>query len=212
MTAHVRQLFVVPGHLGIYDEVLFVFVGRKGILSCYHDFMQLFAGADTDFLDSAAGKHRFCEVGNLKGRDFADKGFAAFCFFEGFNHQLHALLQADPETGHAQVGDRKLCLPVCDELAEKRDNRTAASCNVAVANDREVDVLIADIGVCCDKQLVADELCAAVKVDRVYRFVGGKCNDLFYIGVQGCLDDVHRAVNVGLDRFVRVIFTGGNLF
>ena len=50
------------------------------------------------------------------------QAFAPAFLLQGDLHQLHALFQTDPETGHAQVGDRKLCLSVCDELAEKRDN------------------------------------------------------------------------------------------
>ena len=170
--------------------------------------MQLLAGTDTDFLQLAAGKHGLRQIGHAEGRDLADKGFSALRLLQRLDHQLHALRQADPEAGHAHVRDGKLRSAVLDDAVKQRDDGTAASGHVAVADDGETDILGSGIGVRRHKKLVAHQLGTAVQVDRIHRLVRGQGDHLLHIGIQRRVDNVLRAIDIGADRLVGIVLTG----
>lgn len=70
------------------------------------------------------------------------------------DHQLYALAKADPESGHAVIGHRKLCAAVFNDVVEERNDGSSASCHVAISYDGEADILTSCISIGCDKQLV----------------------------------------------------------
>ena len=46
---------------------------------------------NTDFLGLTSGRHSFCQIRNLKGRNLGDKGFSALCFFKRLDNQFNTL-------------------------------------------------------------------------------------------------------------------------
>ena len=191
--------------------MLFVFVSIRCILHRNHDFVQLFALTDAHFLRRHAGCHCLCQVGNLKGRNLGNKGFAALCFLQCLDNQFHTLMQADPETGHAVIGNRQLRAAVFQDTVKERNDGASAACHVAVTDNGEADILCARISIGCNKQFIGNKLGATVQVDRVYRLVRGKRYHLFHIHVQTGVNYVLRTVNIGLNCFCGVVFTCRNL-
>lgn len=147
--------------------MLVIFVGIQGVFYGDHDLMKLFSFADTDFRHLASGQHSLCQISDLEGRNLGDEGLTAFGFFQCFDHQFHALLQADPETGHAVIGDGKLLTAVFNNVMEERNNGSAASCYVAVTDDGEADILASGIGVGSNEQLIGYQLGTAIQIDRI---------------------------------------------
>ena len=96
--------------------------------------------------------------------------------------------------------------PLGDQLAEERHDRAARADHVAVAHDGEAGPVAARDVVGGDEQLVGDELGRAVEVDRVGRLVGGERDHLLDVVRQRRVDDVLRAMDVGLDALQRVVF------
>ena len=66
----------------------------------------------------------------------------------------------------------------------------------------------AGIGIARDKQLVGDQLGRAVKIDRTARLVGRQRDDALNALVDASVDHVHRADDVGLHAFERIVFGG----
>ena len=192
--------------------MLVILVGRKGILGGYHYLMEFLAGADSHFLLHTSGKHCLCQIRNLEGRDFTDKGFSAFCLFQSFDYQLYTLFQADPETGHAEIRNGKFCLSLLNQRFKEGNHRATAACHVAVTHDGEAGVLCSHVGIGCDKQLVGYQLGSAIEVYRVNRLIGGQGYYLFHSGFQCCINDILCTVDIGFNCFIRVIFTGRYLF
>ena len=173
--------------------------------------MELFTGSDTNLRHFAVRQHGLCKICDLKGRDLTDKGLPTGSLLKRLDHQLNALRQADPETCHTIVSDGKLPAAVLDDAVKERNNGATASGYVAITDDREIDVLFACIGIGCDKQLIRYQLGSAVEVYRVYRLIRRKGNYLLYIAVKGCINDILCTMDVGLDRFVWIVFTGRHL-
>ena len=152
--------------------MLIVFIGIQRVFYCDHDLMELFTLADSYFGHFTSGQHRLCQIGNLKGRNLRDEGLTALGFFQSFDHQFHTLLQADPETGHAIVGDGKFGAAVFDNVMEERNNGSAASGYVAITNDGKADILASGISVGSDKQLIGYQFGTAIQVNGVNGLIG----------------------------------------
>ena len=173
--------------------------------------MELLARTDADLTGRAAGQHGLRQILHVEGRDFADKGLAALCFRKGFDDELDTLFQTDPEASHAVIGNRKFRHALLDQALEERNDGSAASRHISVADDGEGDVLFARIGIGGNEQFVRNQLGSAVEVDRIHGLVRGKGHDLLHAAVQAGIDHVLRAVDIGLDGFRRIVLTGGHL-
>ena len=83
-----------------------------------------------------------------------NQGFAAIRDVVSSSRFRESRLQADPETCHAVVGNRKFSATIFDDVVKERNNGTAASGYIAITNDGEADILASGIGVGCDKQFI----------------------------------------------------------
>ena len=208
-----RGRLVAPrGQVGLDHEVLAVLDDHRAaaLLRADHLLVQLLAGPQADVVHRRAGGDRLGEVGHLHRRDPRDQQLAALHHVEGVHDHLHGLRQRDEEPGAAQVGDRER-LARLGEPGEERDHRAAAAHDVAVADHREPGVVRRGVVVAGDEQLVGGQLRGAVQVDRAGRLVGGERDHLLHAGVDGGLDDVLAAHDVGLDELERVVLRGVDL-
>jgi hypothetical protein len=85
--------------------------------------VQFLAGADADDFDLGFGGDGAGQVDNFGAGDFGDEDFAAFHLFDAGDDEVHALLEREPEAGHALVGDGDFAVGAL--LEEERDDRAA---------------------------------------------------------------------------------------
>ena len=96
--------------------------------------MQLLALADADLHLAEVGGHGRREVGHPERRNLRDVGLAALRLLERLDDEPDALVERDPEARHAHVGDGQLGRARLGEVVEERDDRSARSGDVAVAD------------------------------------------------------------------------------
>ena len=195
----------------IDNKMLFIFIGHARIVLRHHHLMQLFPLADADLLHLGVRQHRVYQIINMERRDFGNIGFSALALRQRLKNKLHALIQCNPEPRHPQIGHGQFFFAPLDHTAEQRNYRPAAARHIAVAHHGKGRAVLALIGICCDKKFVRDKLCTAVQIDRIHRFIRRKRYNLLHAAVKRGVNDILRPVNVGLDRFKRIIFTGRNL-
>src|SRR2546426_1083130 len=114
--------------------------------------VQLLAGADAGDDDLAAGGHRLREVDHAHARDARHEYLAAAHALERGDHEGDALLERQPETGHALVGERDAAEALL--LLEKRDDAATAADDVAVAHAGEARSLAAGVCVALHEELL----------------------------------------------------------
>ena len=129
--------------------------------------------------------------------------------FDAADDEAHALIQGEPEAGHALVGDGEP--PDSALLEEDRHHAAAAADHVAVAD-------AAEAGRCRrHRQLLWTNSFSAASLVAPYRLTGLtalsvlRAQDLFDPGIQRRVDHVAAAQDIGFDRFHRIVFTGRNL-
>ena len=168
--------------------------------------MELFPGADADRLEPAPGRDCTRDVDDPRARDLGDKDLAPMQPAERMAHQLHALLERDPEARHPLIGDRNdTGLPA---FQEQRNHAAPASHDIAVADDGEARVPRACVGVRGDEDLVGAQLGRTVQVDRVGRLVRAERDDAAHAGVDRRIDHIHRPHHVRLDVLERIVLGG----
>src|SRR5208282_461006 len=142
-------------------------------------------------------------------RNLGNKNFTAMHLLDTTNHQPDPLLGCDPEAGHPRIGDGDLAALAL--LLEYWNHATPAAQHVSVARTTEPSILRAGVGVRLNKHFFRAEFGRAIKVDRVYRFVGAQSQNATNPAVDGCIDDIAATHNVCLDSFKRIVFAGWNL-
>ncbi len=176
-----------------------------------HHLVQLFTGTDSHELLRQVRSERLRHFDDPHRWNLRNENLAALHAPERVEHELHTLLQRDPEPRHLRVRDRQFLHAVREHLLEDRDHRAARADHVAVAYDREARLVAACDIVRGDEELVGAELRRAVEIDRIGSLVRGKCDHLFDFVIERGLDHVLRAVHVGLDALHRVVLRGGDL-
>ena len=178
---------------------------QMGVVGGAHDFVEFFTGADADLADRQLRCHGAGQVHDADRGQLGHEDFAALHAPEVVQHEVHALLQGDPETRHPLVGDRQVRAALGDQLVEEGHDRAARTCHIAVAHDGKARAAGADHVVGSDKQLVRGQLGGAVQVDRIGGLVGGQGNDAVDVVLDGTPDHVLGAMDVGLDALHRVV-------
>src|SRR5207248_4701264 len=87
----------------------------------------------------------------------------------------------------------------------------ATADHVAVAHTAETGPLGATVGVGLHKQLLRYQLGGAIQVDGPRGFVSAQGQYFFDGAIQGRVDDVARAIDVGRHGFDGVVFAGWHL-
>ena len=97
-------------------------------------------------------------------------------------------------------------------LQKHRNHAAPAAHDVAVAGATETRVLSSSIGVGLNKHFLGAKLGGAVKIRRIHRFVRTQRQHSMHALVDGRIDYVAAAHDVGLNGFERIVFAGWNLF
>ncbi len=123
--------------------------------------------------------------------------------------KTRAILEPDPEPGHARIGDRQLA--VLGTLLEERNHAAARSDHIAVTHHRKARTISSRKMITRDKEFVGTQLGRAVEIDRVDRLVGRQRDDLFDPLIDARIDHVFRTDHVGLDALDRIVLGDRNL-
>ena len=151
------------------------------------------------------------QLRNGGGGDLGHIDFAALHHLHAGQHEIDALGQGDPETGHALVGDGQAVGAVGDQLLEERHDAAARAEHIAIAHHREAGAVGAGQVVGGDENLVRGQLGGAVEVDRVGGLVGRQRHDALDAAPQAGADHIFCAEHIGADAFEGIVFGGGDL-
>ena len=233
-SGHVEPLGVVRGvglvglglHLAVHDELVVVEVARvaghavvaahvlgaQALLAGHEGLEELLAVAGADHLGANAAEdllHGLGEVADGGGRGLLDEQVAGVGVLEGELHEVDRLVQVHQEAGHVGVGDRQR-LALADAVDEQRDDAAARAHDVAVAGAADGGPAGAVAGVGVDDGL-HHGLGLAHGVDGVGRLVGRQAHDAVHALVDGGVEHVVRADDVGAHGLHGEELAGGHL-
>ena len=207
----VVQVAVVGGDAEVAAHVL-----TAGALLLGHQrLVQLFAVTGAD--DAGAGVaeqrlHRLGQVADGGGVRLLDEQVAGVGVLEREHHQIDGLVQVHQKAGHVGVGDRDGVARL-DLVDEQRNHAATAAHDVAVtgaANGRTA-ALSRDAGVSVD-DVLHHGLGDAHGVDGVGRLVGREADDALHARVDGGVQHIVGAGDVGADGLHREELARGHLF
>ena len=183
-----------------------LFIGEQRLI-------HLLAVADADHLDVfllAAEELAHCFGLRLDGASggLLHEDVAVLAVLEGEEHQVHRFVEAHNESRHRRLGEGD-GLVVADLVDPQGDDAPPAAHHVAVAG--AADLGIQRVAALCHGHFLLERLADAHRVDGVRRLVGGQADHALDALVDGGVQDVVRADDVGLDRFHREEFAAGHL-
>ncbi|MPN26659.1 hypothetical protein SDC9_174084 [bioreactor metagenome] len=111
--------------------------------------------------------------------------------FSRADHKAHALLQADPETGHAVIGNGHFAALTLFE--EHGYHRSAAAHHIAIPHAGEAHIAPASVGVGLDDELFGGQFGGAVQVDGVDRFISAESNHTLHTHINGGVNNIAAA-------------------
>lgn len=204
----VVQVTRVAGHAVVAAHVL----GPQALLAGHEGLVELLAVAGADHLGAHAAEdllHGLGEVADRGRGRLLDEQVAGVCVLEGELHQVDRLVQVHEEAGHVGVGDGER-LALADAVDEQRDDRAARAHDVAVAGAADGGAAGAVAGVGVDDGL-HHGLGLAHGVDGVCGLVGGQAHDAVHALVDGGVEHVVSADDVGSHGLHGEELAGGNL-
>src|SRR5579863_6110086 len=172
--------------------------------------MKFLARADPNRFDIATWGNGFGHFQQRHTWNLGDKNFAAVHLLDTADHEPDSLLERDPEPGHAGIGDGYFAALAL--LEEYRNHAAAAAQNISVAGATEPGILRTRIRIGLHEHFLRTKLGRTVQIDGIHRFVCAQGQNAAHSAVDGRIDDVASAHDVGLYGFERIVFTGRNLF
>lgn len=204
----VVQVARVAGDAVVAAHVL----GPQSLLAGHEGLEELLAVAGADDLGAHAAEDLLDGLGEVadgRRRRLLDEQVAGVGVLEGELHQVHGLIQVHEEAGHVGVGDRQR-LAFADAVDEQRDDAAARAHDVAVAGAADGGAAGAVAGVGVDDGL-HHGLGLAHGVDGVGGLVGGQAHDAVHALLDGGVQDVVRADDVGSHGLHGEELAGGHL-
>ena len=204
----VVQVARVAGHAVVAAHVL----GPQALLAGHEGLEELLAVAGADHLGAHAAEdllHGLGEVADGRRRRLLDEQVAGVGVLEGELHEVDGLVQVHQEASHVGVGDGER-LALADAVDEQRDDAAARAHYVAVAGAADGGAAGAVAGVGVDDGL-HHGLGLAHGVDGVCRLVGGQAHDAVHALVDGGVEHVVRADDVGAHGLHGEELAGGHL-
>lgn len=204
----VVQVARVAGDAVVAAHVL----GAQALLAGHEGLKELLAVAGADHLGAHTAEdllHGLGEVADGRRRRLLDEQVARVGVLEGELHQVHGLIQVHEEAGHVGVGHGER-LALADAVDEQRDDAAARAHDVAVAGAADGGAAGAVAGVGVDDGL-HHGLGLAHGVDGVGRLVRGQAHDAVHALLDGGVQDVVRADDVGAHGLHGEELAGGHL-
>ena len=171
--------------------------------------MQLFAGADSDVVNVTSRSNRLGHFEQAHAGNLGNKNFSSVHVLDAIDHKPDTVIEREPEARHPRIGDGNS--PAL-ALFEKYGNYAAPAANyIAVAGATEACILLAGVGVGLHEHFFRAKFCCAIKIDRVHGFIGAQRQNPLHAPIDGCVDHVAPADDVGLNRLKRIVFAGWHL-
>ena len=163
------------------------------------------AGIAEQLLDSLS---QIADGGSIR---LLDEQITGICMLESEQDQIHSLVQVHQKAGHIGVGNGDGVASL-DLVDEQRNDRATAAHDITVtgAADGGAATLCSHTGVGVD-DVLHHGLGNAHGVDGVSCLVGGQADNTLDTGINGGVQHVIRADDVGLNRLHGEELTGRNL-
>ena len=116
--------------------------------------MELLSRTNTDDLVWQVRGHGAGELGNTDRWQLGNKNLSSFHAAKIVQHEIHPLLQGDPETRHLLMGDGQRICTLVNQLLEEGDDRAARTDHVTVTNHCKTGGILPRDIVCCHEELV----------------------------------------------------------
>ena len=155
---------------------------------------------------------RFPQIPDGAGIGFLNEQVSRIGVLESKLHQIHRFVQVHQETGHIRIGDGNGMI-VFNLFDEKRYHGPTGEHDIAIpgtADDRS-PTFCRHPGIGID-DMFHHGLGNPHGIDGVSRLIRGKTYHPLYPGIDGCMEHIVRANDVGLDGLHGKEFTGRNLF
>src|ERR1700722_4162315 len=173
------------------------------------DLVQLLSRTNPYVLNLAAGSYCLGEIQKSHAGNLRHKNLTAMHLFQASDYELNALFQSQPEARHTRIRDGDFGgAPQCQK---NRNDASAAAYYVAVPGATESCISSASVGIRVHKHFFGAELGRAVEINRIDGFVGAEGENTAHTLIDGRINHVAAAHDVGLNRFKGVVLTSGNL-
>lgn len=200
--------------VGSDTEVVAHILAAQTLLAGHQSLEQLLAVASTDDVGAGVAEELLNSLGQIADGGsigLLNEQVTGISMLEGEHNQIHSLVQVHEETSHVGVGygDGVARLDLVDEQG---DDAAAGAHDVAVAGaaDGGAATLSSHTGIGVD-DVLHHGLGDAHGIDGVGGLVGGQANNTLHTGINGGVEDVVRADDVGLDGLHGEELAGGDL-
>ena len=195
-------------------EVVTHILAAQTLLTGHQSLKQLLAVAGADDVGAGVAEELLNSLGQVADGGsvgLLDEQVTGVSVLEGKHNQIHSLVQIHQETSHVGVcdGDGIARLDLVDEQG---DDAAAAAHNVAVAGaaDGGAAALGSHTGVGID-DVLHHGLGDAHGIDGIGGLVGGQADNTLDASVNGGVEDVIGADDIGLDGLHGEELAGGDL-
>ena len=195
-------------------EVVAHILAAQTLLAGHQGLKQLLAVAGADDVGAGVAEQLLNSLGQIADGGsigLLNEQVTGVAVLEGEHDQIHSLVQIHEEAGHVGVGDGD-GIARLDLVDEQGDDAAAGTHNVAVtgAADGGAAALGSHTGVGVD-DVLHHGLGDAHGVDGISCLVGGQADHTLHTCVNGGVEDVVRADDIGLDGLHGEELAGGDL-
>ena len=200
--------------VGSDTEVVAHILAAQTLLAGHQGLEQLLAVTGADDVGAGVAEELLDSLGQIADGGsigLLDEQVTGVAVLEGEHNQIHSLVQVHQEAGHVGVGDGDGVARL-DLVDEQGDDAAAGTHDVAIAGaaDGGAAALGSHTGVGVD-DVLHHGLGDAHSVDGISRLVGGQADNTLDTGVNGGVEDVVRADDVGLNGLHGEELAGGDL-
>ena len=206
----VVQVAVVGGDAEVVAHIL----AAQTLLAGHQSLEQLLAVAGTDDVGAGVAEELLNSLGQIADGGsvgLLNEQITGVAMLEGEHNKIHSLVQIHQETSHVGVGDGDGVARL-DLVDEQGDDAAAGAHDVAVtgAADGGAAALGCHTGVGVD-DVLHHSLGDAHGIDGISCLVGGQADNTLHTCVNGGVEDVIGADDVGLNGLHGEELAGGDL-
>ena len=200
--------------VGSDTEVVAHILAAQTLLAGHQGLEQLLAVTGADDVGAGVAEELLNGLGQIADGGsigLLNEQVTGVAVLEGEHNKIHSLVQVHEEAGHVGVGDGD-GIAGLDLVDEQGDDAAAGAHDVAVAGaaDGGAAALGSHTGVGVD-DVLHHGLGDAHGVYGVGGLVGGQADNTLHTGINGGVEDVVRADDVGLNRLHGEELAGGDL-
>ena len=200
--------------VGSDTEVVAHILAAQTLLTGHQSLEQLLAVAGADDVGAGVAEELLNSLGQVADGGsvgLLNEQVTGVSVLEGEHDQIHSLVQIHQETSHVGVGDGDGVASL-DLVDEQGDDAAAGAHDVAVAGaaDGGAAALCGHTGVGID-DVLHHGLGDAHGVDGIGGLVGGQADHTLDTGINGGVEDVVGADDIGLDGLHGEELAGGDL-